>query len=567
MIARLTQEQGHADGGSALTIVDPKLSGLADAQVMLSISKPMKGVGEIFLDPRRADGWSESPCRFKPIKAGSQGQNQWIIELSPALTQQFMNNASYRLRIYDGIGLKGDYRFAAPRTIRRPTRPPNGWQSGEVAETYNPDAGSDHPAAGAVGGGPGRGAGLEAESNAGRMGGIASGVTESGPDPNPADGAGRSRSWMPWAVAGSVIAALLLLAIAIIFWRSDDPAVPQTATAQPDQTQRPDPRTPEPPRAEPERSVLADGNSEPARPRIVDPPPSPGPGPAAPVPTFRDCDICPEMVVIPGGQFVMGSDRDEDASENIPQQFQNRSQPQRTVRVESFSAGRYEVTRAEYRAFVQDTGRPTVGGCEVWSGERFVNDPGKNWRDPGFAQNDRHPVTCVSWQDATDYANWLSRRTGKPYRLLSEAEWEYAARAGTRSRRFWGDDARGSCDFANGADRSAADRVSGFRKLNTFVECDDRNPWTSRVGSYRGNAFGLHDMLGNVSEWVSDCWTENYKHAPADASSRTGGDCAKRVLRGGPWSYGPGYLRSAFRFERDAHVRSDHEGFRVARSN
>lgn len=133
---------------------------------------------------------------------------------------------------------------------------------------------------------------------------------------------------------------------------------------------------------------------------------------------FRDCADCPEMVVIPAGEFVMGASPGEEDREALSAEFRNRSAPQRRIRVGGFSAGRYEVTRAQYRKFTEATGHRSEG-CFVWSSGDFRMDAGKSWQNPGHAQNDRHPVSCVSWEDALAFAKWLSVITGKPYRLLT----------------------------------------------------------------------------------------------------------------------------------------------------
>jgi formylglycine-generating enzyme required for sulfatase activity len=190
-------------------------------------------------------------------------------------------------------------------------------------------------------------------------------------------------------------------------------------------------------------------------------------------------------------------------------------------------------------------------------------DPAKSWRNPGYPQDDAHPVTCISWEDAHAYVMWLSQYTGRTYRLLTEAEWEYAARAGTATTRFWGDDADKSCDYANGADRSTAQRVPGAD--NWYVaNCDDRYAYTAPAGSYRPNAFGLHDMLGNVEEWTQDCWIGNYRGAPTDASAVAAGDCSLRVVRGGSWDDAPVGVPAAYRVGSPTIVRVYRRGFRIA---
>ena len=281
--------------------------------------------------------------------------------------------------------------------------------------------------------------------------------------------------------------------------------------------------------------------------------------------TFRDCADCPEMVVIPAGEFVMGVSPGEEDREALSAEFRNRSAPQRRIRVGDFSAGRYEVTRAQYRKFIEATGHRGEG-CFVWSSGDFRMDAGKSWQNPGHAQDDRHPVNCVSWEDALAYTKWLSAITGRYYRLLTEAEWEYAARGGNPASRFWGDDINLSCDFSNGADRRTLSLVAEAGDWPS-VKCDDRHAHTAPVGSYRANAYGLHDMLGNVAEWTADCWNGDYRDAPADARARMTGNCFMRAVRGGAWDEGPASLRSAYRVGSPVVIRVYSRGFRVARDH
>lgn len=276
----------------------------------------------------------------------------------------------------------------------------------------------------------------------------------------------------------------------------------------------------------------------------------------------KDCAHCPEMVVIPAGQFVMGAAPGEEERANLPEEFRNRSQPQRSVNVKQFSAGRFEVTRGQYRMFAEATGR-SGDGCFAWSGSVFEMEPVNSWRNSGYAQDDAHPVTCVSWEDASAYVMWLSQHTGRKYRLLTEAEWEYAARAGTTTTRFWGDDADMSCEYANGADRSTAALVPGADDWHV-ANCDDRYAYTAPVGSYRPNAFGLYDMLGNVEEWTQDCWNGNYSGAPTDGSAVATGDCSLRVVRGGSWDDAPVGVPAAYRVGSPTTIRVYRRGFRIA---
>jgi formylglycine-generating enzyme required for sulfatase activity len=277
---------------------------------------------------------------------------------------------------------------------------------------------------------------------------------------------------------------------------------------------------------------------------------------------FRDCAECPELIRIPAGRFTMGVAPGEEDREQLAPPFRGRSEPRRVVAVRAFAAGRFEITRGEYRAFAEATAR-LHDGCFAWRGGAFALDPARSWRDTGFAQDDRHPVTCVSWEDATAYAAWLSARTGKNYRLLTEAEWEYAARAGTATSRYWGDDPGHACVHANGADRTTATRVPGDADWSSTA-CDDGHAYTAPVGSLRANAFGLHDMLGNAGEWTQDCWNGNYAGAPTDGGAAIDGDCALRAVRGGSWDDAPAGLRAAYRVGSPTTVRLYSRGFRVA---
>ena len=280
---------------------------------------------------------------------------------------------------------------------------------------------------------------------------------------------------------------------------------------------------------------------------------------------FRDCADCPEMVAVPAGRFLMGAAPGEEERENVSEEFRRRSEPQRTVAVKSFSAGRFEVTRGQYRAFAEATERGS-DGCFVWTATGFEKEPSRDWRNPGYGQDDSHPVTCVSWDDASAYVEWLSQKTGRRYRLLTEAEWEYAARAGTATSRFWGDDGNRSCDYANGGDISTRARVPGAGTW-PVASCNDRYAYTAPVGRFRPNAFGLHDMLVNVWEWTQDCWNPNYSGAPTDGSAWIAGDCSLRAVRGGSWEDAPAGMRAAYRVGSPTVIRVFLRGFRVARSD
>lgn len=286
---------------------------------------------------------------------------------------------------------------------------------------------------------------------------------------------------------------------------------------------------------------------------------------------FRDCENCPLMVVVPGGSFMMGSteaERKWAVEQGAKQEWVDWEKPQHSVRVEQpFAVGKYEVTRDQFAAFVQATGHDMSGGCWEYAAGEWKENASLSWRSPGFEQTDRDPAVCVSWDDAKAYAAWLSdTTTGRRYRLPSEAEWEYAARATTTTMRPWGDDRdnKAGCAYANGADLIAKDKFNNWRTM----DCRDGQVYTAPVGSYSANAFKLHDVIGNAWEWVEDCWNDSYEapQRPDDGSVWKNGDCGRRVLRGGSWYINPEYLRSAFRdgFEPDG--RFDFLGFRVART-
>ena len=241
----------------------------------------------------------------------------------------------------------------------------------------------------------------------------------------------------------------------------------------------------------------------------------------APGRTFKDCSACPEMVVVPSGGFMMGSpSNEEDRRDN--------EGPQHRVEIEyRLAVGVYEVTFAEWDACVAS------GGCNGYRPD-----------DAGWGRGAR-PVIKVSWKDARSYVSWLSSKTGQSYRLLSESEWEYVARAGTVT------------PFHFGETISTDQAKYGY---NIF-----KRRGTLPVGSFPSNGFGLYDVHGNVWEWTQDCWNDSYSGAPGDGSSWERGDCSKRVLRGGSWLNIPRYLRSANRSRHSTGDRHYDNGFRVAR--
>ena len=259
----------------------------------------------------------------------------------------------------------------------------------------------------------------------------------------------------------------------------------------------------------------------------------------------RDCAECPEMLRVSPGGFLMGSAKEG------PQHRVTISHP--------LSLGKYEVTRGEFEAFVRASG---------YKPPRDAQAPDKAtdyWRHPGFDQTDRHPVVNVTWQDADAYVRWLRKVTGKNYRLPSESEWEYAARAGTTTERSWGEGE--ACRYANVGDLVFAKTLAGIKGDPGLFSCMDGHSFTAPVGSFPANAWGFHDMLGNAQEWVLDCWTADYAGASANGDARQDGDCYRRVLRGGSWSSGRDGIRVTDRVKELIGYTQFFIGFRVARAD
>ena len=276
--------------------------------------------------------------------------------------------------------------------------------------------------------------------------------------------------------------------------------------------------------------------------------------------TFRDCPECPEMVVVPSGSFMMGSPSGETG------RFYDEEPVHRVTIERPFAVGVKEVTRGEFARFVSATGHSMGDSCiqgAVNLGTLLLYRKDRHWRNPGFSQTDEHPVVCVNRNDAQAYVEWLSQETGQKYRLPSESEWEYVARAGTGTARYWGESeaGQGRCRHANGRHRSKWWNGSAWIEMPVY--CDDGHDWTSPVGSYEANGFGLRDVMGNVWEWVEDCWNESYHGAPADGSAWESGDCSDRVLRGGSWDNKFWFLRSANRVRNPSDIRYYDAGFRV----
>lgn len=254
--------------------------------------------------------------------------------------------------------------------------------------------------------------------------------------------------------------------------------------------------------------------------------------------TMKDCPDCPTMVVIPAGTFTMGSSDEERAREGVPDTFGNNEKPQVEITfARPFAMAATETTRGQFAAFVRETNRPIPTECHVYNREldNWAGVPGQtyNWQNPGFQQDDSHPAVCMNYPDAADYAAWMSRKTGKTYRLASQAEWEYAARGGTSTARYWGDSTAPICSKAQiMTSETFEDIAKGESWLGELI-CSGTQSWTVPVASFDPNPFGLYDMLGNVWEWVSDCATPDHTGYPTDGSPQTKGDCTKRITKGG----------------------------------
>jgi formylglycine-generating enzyme required for sulfatase activity len=253
-------------------------------------------------------------------------------------------------------------------------------------------------------------------------------------------------------------------------------------------------------------------------------------------PRNRDCSECPELVVVPAGKFQMGSPVSE------TERNEHESPLHAVEFAKPFAIGKYEVTFDEWEACV------THKACAPVT-------------DDGWGRG-RRPVIYVSFQMAVDYGRWLSGKTGKTYRLPSEAEWEYAARAGSATPWFWGDDPKRACQYGNVGDDSVRPEHPDW----PLHDCNDGFAKTAPVGTFKPNAFGLHDTAGNVWEWVEDCYNASYEGAPVDGRAWLAGDCARRIDRGGGWYNKPSAVRSALRYAGDDSSRQNNTlGFRIVR--
>ncbi len=281
---------------------------------------------------------------------------------------------------------------------------------------------------------------------------------------------------------------------------------------------------------------------------------------------FKDCKVCPEMEIIPTGSVNIGSYKEE-----IGRKKGERPRVLATIKT-SFAMAKTEVTLKQYRALMEASihksnisfykGEPLVG-CNYFDGTSYGYVSKHNWENLGFPQHETDPVVCISWSDANAYAKWLTKKTGRKYRVPSTVEFEYASRAGSSSPWFWGTDPAKACEYANIGDKTFADK---YPSRSSFP-CTDGYVYTTKVGSFKPNKYGLYDMVGNAWEWTNDCFQSDLKGAPVDGSSwikDTDKTCTWRTPKGGSRISGISWSRAAVRSRDGANYKSFMLGFRVA---
>ena len=277
----------------------------------------------------------------------------------------------------------------------------------------------------------------------------------------------------------------------------------------------------------------------------------------------------PEMASINGGTYSMGCSSND-------KQCESYEKPAHSISVAPYAISVTEVTVGQFDQFVTSTGYVTDAerdaggnaGCFVWSDNggisrsaaRWSWEKNKNWRNPGYKQSDNYPVTCISWNDASNYANWLADETGRAYALPSESQWELAARGGSSGP--WGSSSssKGICAYANVADKSQSTTGS---KWNNRINCTDHHWFSAPVASYKPNGFGLFDMQGNTWEWVADTWADTFSGTPVNGDAYVKGSGEERVLRGGGWDSDAKRSRLSSRSKASASGRAAMTGFRV----
>ncbi|MBL8882370.1 MAG: SUMF1/EgtB/PvdO family nonheme iron enzyme [Hyphomicrobium sp.] len=318
--------------------------------------------------------------------------------------------------------------------------------------------------------------------------------------------------------------------------------------------------------------------AEPEKGSAGSPPPNtqqPGQQPGS---TFADCDGCPKMVVIGAGKFVMGSPVDE------PGRRVSEGPAHEVALNTPFAVGQFAITRDEFSAFVAEANYTPSKGCFAESNGKWELSKDATYAAPPvFTQTGTHPVVCVSWKDAQAYVEWLSKKTNSQYRLLSEAEREYVTRASAFTPYWWGrtispqqanyDTRQRQAQAATTAQKGRNKRGITISTESLGAAADAPQPppsspnWgTKDVNSFTANPWGLFNVHGNAGEWVQDCWNASYVGVPLDGSAASSGDCSKRVIRGGGWSYWPEDIRAAYRETTVADQKYFHVGFRVAKT-
>lgn len=287
------------------------------------------------------------------------------------------------------------------------------------------------------------------------------------------------------------------------------------------------------------------------------------------------------MVQIPApGRFLIGISRGEEDRFKVPDTERRRSEPVTEVFIEyAFAVGRHEVTRGQFAAFVRESGYEAAGSQGCWDGYGRPEqvDPADarrktgrnslraeyNWQNPGFAQDDSHPVVCLNEADIWAYMAWLSKKSAKKYRLLSESEFEYLVREGGSAAWPWGSEPNGACLNANVSDLTRADVDRLDRANDNVFQCYDGFAHTAPVGSFKPNKLGIHDLIGNVWEITADCYG-SLADVPRDGAPAMKSECTDFVSRGGSWDIFPYATRSGYRSRFDPKSRFSYHGFRVA---
>ncbi|HEX7856351.1 MAG TPA: SUMF1/EgtB/PvdO family nonheme iron enzyme [Sphingobium sp.] len=288
---------------------------------------------------------------------------------------------------------------------------------------------------------------------------------------------------------------------------------------------------------------------------------------------YSDCRNCPEMMPLPAGQFTMGIAPEDEVRLGMPAPQAGKAFPLTKVTFRrGFSMALYPVTVAQFREFVDETGYEAPNACytQHMSDGHFIYEEvrGFTWRSPGFPQKDNYPVVCVSSEDADAYVAWLSKKTGHKYSVPNEAQYEYALRAGTTTLFFWGDKRDDGCAYSNQPDLDQGEAMGKVPMDAKYrFQCHDGYAWTSPVGNYKPNPWGLYDMAGNIWEWTSDCWSDSLKGAPVDGSTRTTGDCDARSSRGGSYGNAAFSTYAAIRAPRHSSYVGHSWGFRVVRND